>query len=891
MAKFHIGTPGGYDIEVTADSEEQALSLAKEKWETLPRVLKYTEDNGRVLEQGGRRFFVSPGFSTVDPAQIEKIMGGADAPAMSRQSFDEQTIAAAPVAARATKFVEGVPFVGTYVDEALGAVLGGDAQAGIRAQSAAMERQRPGQSLAAGLAGGLLSGGAAASALPAAALPTMAAGLRTIPGAAAGAAIGAGGGALEGAVSGAGRGTDAASRQQQAMQGAGFGAAAGGLLGAAVPLATKGIQNVVGLFRRSDVQSIAQDLGISADAARVIKNTFDQGGDFTAARANLARAGQEGMLADAGEAAQALLDATAASGGPAAQSVRGAIEGRAVAARGGLQEALDDAFGFATSPEALQRGIRVNTAQNRSSAYQAAYGQSIDWRSPAGERLRALLDSTPPDVMQRASRLRSMGQRFDIIPDYSAEFSGSVASIPRSAEQQAVEQFFGEFEGLTRQRVMKRPLTNLIKSKGGIDPTGRAAEELRAMGVTPQTHVGLFRRGGMKDLDNLTPEDFPESIRFGGVDGDYVNPAKIFDGLAKEGQGTAVAGASDQALADRIAEMEQLLPEYEARRAALEQAAEFKTAPDAASEVYRVSNVEDVDAIKRALDDISRTNEGAGLMGGQTAMGRAAQERAREIRDALVEAVPEYGKALEAGADAISRVNAVQFGSRALDPNTSRDEVAEFLRGATGPERQALGAGIRGRIDDLMANVQQIPSDPNIDARQALSAMRKLTSQSSRDKLQLILGDRAGETLSQLDEVMASLEMRARMSRGSQTAARQAVQGSVEEMTSPGLLGTAMRGEPVDATKRMVQAITGQTDEYTATQRQRLYQDIAKALTAKRGPEAQKALDNLQRAISGQSITEAQTSEIARALADVGFVAGATTGTRGLLAEEQRLAQ
>ena len=891
MAKFHIGTPGGYDVEVNADSEAQALEKAQTGWQSLPKVVANTEDGGRVLERGGKQFFVSPGYSTSDPDRISKILEGANAGQLSRQSFDEQSIAAAPVAARAVKFVEGVPFAGTYVDEALGSVLGPEAMAGIRALSAAMDRQRPGQSIAANLAGGLLTGGAAAAALPGAVLPSAAAKLRTLPGIAAGAGIGAGSGAVEGVISGAGRGTDAQSRGEQAQTGGVFGAVGGGLLGAAAPLATKAVGNIAAMFRRSDIGSIAKGLGISQNAAKVIKNTFDQGGDVALARANLQKAGSQAMLADAGEAAQALLDATATSGGPAAQVARGAVEGRATLARGDLQSALDDAFGFATSPEALQRGVRTGTARGRSEAYQNAFSRDVDWMSPAGERLRSLLDSTPPDVMDRASRLRSMGRRFDTIPDYSSEFAGAVSSLPATAEKQAVGQFFDEFEQLSREKIMKRPLTNLIKSKGGIDPAGRAAEELRSMGVTPKTHVGLFRRGGLTDLDNLTPEDFPESIRFGGTDGRYVAPSRIFDGLASEGRGNAVSSASDQSLSDRLAEMEQLLPEFESRRSALSEAASFPTAPDASSDVYRVSNVEDVDAIKRALDDIARTNEGAGLMGGQTAMGRASQERAREIRNALVEAVPEYGAALEAGADAISRVNAVQLGSRALDQKTSRDELAEFMRQSTGPERQALSSGIRGRMDEVMANVQQIPSDPNIDAREALTAMRRLTSKASKDKLRMVLGERSEETISKLNEVMSSLEMRARMARGSQTAARQAVQGTVDEITTPGLLGTAARGEPVDAGKRMIQAVTGQTDEFAAGQRQRIYTDIAKALTEKRGDDARAALASLNKAMAGQAITDVETRALAKAITDIGFVAGAPTITRGLLAEDQRLSQ
>lgn len=741
MAKFHIGTPGGYDVEVTADSEDQALSIAKERWENLPRVLKYAEGGGRVLEQAGKRFFVSPGYSTADPARIEQIMQGADAASLSRQSFDEQSIAAAPLAARATKLVEGVPFAGTYVDEALGAVLGPQAQAGIRAQSAAMERQRPGQSIAANLAGGLLTGAAGAAALPAGSLPSAAASLRTIPGAAAGAAIGATGGALEGAVSGAGRGTDVQSRQRQAAQGAGFGAAAGGLLGAAVPLATKGVQNVVGLFRRSDVRSIARDLGISPDAARVIKNTFDQGGDFTAARANLARAGQEGMLADAGEAAQALLDATAASGGPAAQTVRGAVDARASRTGQALDATLDQTLGAAPfGPKTALDDIAARTAPQRAEAYSAAFSAPIDYSTQAGRNIEDVLSRVQPEVMMQA-----------------------------------------------------------------------------------------------------------------------VNEANA-DMLAR--------GMRNRQVMAEIGENGQIV---------------FREMP----------NVQQLDEVKKALQRMAYSPANVNPRTGRlTGTGQRYNDLARQLKNATSEAVPEYGAAVALGGDKIAEENAFVLGQSLLNRATNVEDVTRLLGDKpSAAEIEAAKSGLRGAIDKAIGDVRAIASDPSMDARQLNQAFAMMSSDNAKAKIRALMGAEADAVMTQIDEAAQSLGVRAAVARNSATAARQAVQGGVEEMTSPGLLGTAMRGEPVDATKRMVQAITGQTDEYTATQRQRLYQDIARALTEKRGPAAKKALDNLQTALSGQSLTEAQTEEIAKALADVGFVAGATTGTRGLLAEEQRLAQ
>jgi hypothetical protein len=126
------------------------------------------------------------------------------------------------------------------------------------------------------------------------------------------------------------------------------------------------------------------------------------------------------------------------------------------------------------------------------------------------------------------------------------------------------------------------------------------------------------------------------------------------------------------------------------------------------------------------------------------------------------------------------------------------------------------------------------------------------------------------------------------MAQNSKTAGRQAIMGTVDELTAPGVVGQAMQGEAVNTTKAMIQAVTGQAAEYTAAQRQRIYQDIARALTQKRGENAVTSLRVLDAAMKGQSLTDAQTDQLAKMLAGVLF-GGATTGTtRGAAAERRQ---
>ena len=68
--------------------------------------------------------------------------------------WDQQTSAQAPGGARAGKFVQGIPFVGQYADEAIGALSGDGAMRGARALQSAMDRQHPVESVALQTAGG-----------------------------------------------------------------------------------------------------------------------------------------------------------------------------------------------------------------------------------------------------------------------------------------------------------------------------------------------------------------------------------------------------------------------------------------------------------------------------------------------------------------------------------------------------------------------------------------------------------------------------------------------------------------------------------------------------------------------------------------------------------------
>jgi DNA-binding NarL/FixJ family response regulator len=359
-------------------------------------------DNGRVFQMpDGSLQAVSAGGATADPATVRRIMEGGTFAAAMQDRLDQERIDQNPIASRANEVIRGVPFVGSYTDEAVG-LVSPQAAENMRLSTAAMQRQNPGQTAALNITGGVL--GAIPMALAAApglsALAPAGRAMRAVAGAATGALTGA----TEGAIWGAGEGTTAQERTDNARQNAGFGAIGGAVLGAVAPVAGDLLRAGWQRLARSDVATIASQLNVSRAAATVIRDAL-QTGDIQAAQAALQRAGDDAMLADAGIPARQLLDAAAQTGGPAGQVVRQAVDQRVTTASRDMTGALDRTLGAPRGEQALIQELRQQSAQPRSQAYDLAYSTPINYAAPEGQALENLLRRVPRQAISRAEEI------------------------------------------------------------------------------------------------------------------------------------------------------------------------------------------------------------------------------------------------------------------------------------------------------------------------------------------------------------------------------------------------------------------------------------------------------------------------------------------------------
>lgn len=308
-----------------------------------------------------------------------------------------------------------------------------------------------------------------------------------------------------------------------------------------------------------------------------------------------------------------------------------------------------------------------------------------------------------------------------------------------------------------------------------------------------------------------------------------------------------------------------------------------RIADDGTVTLERLPDVRQLDYITRALQEVAEQADGAGKLGGTTATGRAYASLKSELRGLMRQAVPEYGQALDTAADPISKRAALRLGQRALSASMQRDEFAEEIAGMSAAERQFVGQGIRSQLDDAMANVRRALTDANMDAREAIKAIRTLTTRASREKIEALLGpDRAGQLFDKIDESLAAFELRAAVAENSKTFVRTAADDSIKRQADDGVVNALRSGRPLEGGKRLAQKVLGRT----VADKERIADETYGALTsALTGPRGAQALE-LVRRMEAAGLRAGPTIERSRLIAE--GAARANAGVTGPAIEPLR---
>jgi hypothetical protein len=367
----------------------------------------------------------------------------------------------APLTAQALKVAEGIPLVGGWIQDIAGAVSP-ELQAKTKAVSEAKQSQDPIESTALQVGGAVVPSIIAAPVVAPASFVNWLSKLPTVQKMV---AVGGSGGLLglvEGAVSGAGRGGEDG-RMEGAVEGGSIGAA-GGLFGGLLPPAViKGYENLKVSFRNVGAEDIAKSLNISIPSAQVLSATFrDAGTDIKSALQNIFNAGEEGMLADSGFAAQALLDAAASTGGRASQITSEEVTGRAARQGAALSTSMDDALGVlpkvddqAADALDMAENIASSTKVQRQEAYDLAYGTPIDFSSTAGREIERVFDALPDRFKGAAIERANEKMRLEayktgkpqpeqILADIADDGTVSFSTLPNLRQLDQIKQAIGE---------------------------------------------------------------------------------------------------------------------------------------------------------------------------------------------------------------------------------------------------------------------------------------------------------------------------------------------------------------------------------------------------------------------------------------------------------------
>lgn len=298
-------------------------------------------------------------------------------------------------------------------------------------------------------------------------------------------------------------------------------------------------------------------------------------------------------------------------------------------------------------------------------------------------------------------------------------------------------------------------------------------------------------------------------------------------------------------------------------------------ADDGSYVLREMPNVAQANEIKKALDSI--VNDGIDAVTGKMSSdAQFASSMAKDLRNAVKKAVPEYATALDTAADPLSRQAAVELGSKFQ--TMRRDVFENAVEGMSKAEKSALAQGIRSQIDDTVANVRRTVMDGNTEAREAYKVISDLSTRANREKLAMAVGDEPAKKLfDELDRVARSFELQGRLNNATLTASRLMTKEMIDQSTEPGVIGTLAQGKPVIGGQKVAQVLTSQTPENVLARQDAKYSEIADLLT-RPSNQAIPALQATQQ-LGGQLIeNETNAQLIARLIAQGRFAAYPLSG-------------
>jgi hypothetical protein len=144
---------------------------------------------------------------------------------------------------------------------------------------------------------------------------------------------------------------------------------------------------------------------------------------------------------------------------------------------------------------------------------------------------------------------------------FSSDQIKAVSDAQATDAQTAMDDLLDRVRAGVNVNLPKRPVATFLKDKGGIEPASEIAADMRSRGITAKTHPGLFRKGGLRSLDNIPANevDLMDGRDVTDPATGYVTEQGWLDGLESELRGDPWYDAKTQAMVDeQIAPVEEM---------------------------------------------------------------------------------------------------------------------------------------------------------------------------------------------------------------------------------------------------------------------------------------------------------------------------------------------
>jgi len=316
------------------------------------------------------------------------------------------------------------------------------------------------------------------------------------------------------------------------------GAALGGLVSGAAPAVGAGFRSLIERLKGKDVSIISRALGISDEAAKMIKPSVDAL-DFDAAIANLKKVGADAMLADAGVTTRRALDYAITGGGKAARVGIDAVTGRAEKQGSRLGAVMDTILGVPKGVKAVAKGISERTAPARKKAYDMAYGTAINYADDTGRNIEEVLGRVDGDTLTAAVKEANDAMRAEGIKNQQImailDSKGNV-SFKEMPNVQQLDEIKKGLDAIARSET--DDLTGKITAKGR--RAAKLASELRgAISDAVPAYKTAVKLGGDK-IATETAMDTGRKLFSPGMTRERV--AEVMNGASLEAKDAARQG-------------------------------------------------------------------------------------------------------------------------------------------------------------------------------------------------------------------------------------------------------------------------------------------------------------------------------------------------------------